>query len=105
LPRPAELLYRRHTYVSPEPGDEAELAALWVEVLQLPKIGADHGFAELGGDSLKAIRLVARIFRTFGVEVGLPDLFPSGTVRSVSALIREARREAKPELLAAERSP
>jgi amino acid adenylation domain-containing protein len=105
LPRPAELLYRRHAYAAPKPGDEEALAALWGEVLQLPKIGADHGFAELGGDSLKAIRLMTRIFRTFGVEIRLPDLFPSGTVRSLSAVIRAERPEATSEVLATERTP
>src|SRR5262249_40105836 len=91
LPRPADLLYRRHAYVAPEAGDEAELATLWSEVLQVPRIGAEHSFVELGGDSLKAIRLVARIFRRFAVEIELPDLFPSGTVRSLAALIRAQR--------------
>jgi amino acid adenylation domain-containing protein len=105
LPRPANLLYRRHAYVAPEPGDEAAMAAIWSEVLQLPKIGADHGFTELGGDSLKAIRLVARIFRTFGVEIGLPELFPSGTVRSVVAVIRGRRETGQAELAGAEGTP
>jgi amino acid adenylation domain-containing protein len=89
LPRPADLLYQHQAYVAPAGAIEEALAGVWGEVLELRKIGATHTFVELGGDSLKAIRCLSRIFQRFGVEVKLQELFPRGTVRELAALIVE----------------
>lgn len=89
LPRPVDLLYRRQPYVAPANETEEALAGLWDEVLEVRKVGVTHSFVELGGDSLKATRLLTRISRRFGVEVKLQELFPQGTVRELAALISE----------------
>ena len=91
LPRPADLLYQRHPYVAPANETEESLAQLWSEVLGLEKVGVTHDFVELGGDSLKAIRLLSRIFQHFGVEVKLQELFPRATVRELAVLVGERR--------------
>jgi hypothetical protein len=67
---------------------------LWDEVLDLRKVGVTHGFAELGGDSLKAIRVLGRICRHFGVDIKLQELFPDATIRGLAALIDERRQDA-----------
>ncbi|WPZ32674.1 non-ribosomal peptide synthetase [Thalassobaculum sp. OXR-137] len=87
LPRPADLLYRDAPYVAPQGETETRIAAIWGEVLELEKVGATHGFVDLGGDSLKAIRVLSRLYQAFGVEATLPDLFPHGTVRSLAATL------------------
>jgi len=89
LPRPADLLYQQHLYVAPANATEEALAELWDEVLELQKIGVTHSFVELGGDSLKAIRMLSRIFQRFGVEVKLQELFPRATVRELAGLVSE----------------
>lgn len=92
LPRPADLLYSQRPYAAPADETEEALAGLWGELLELRKVGVTHSFVELGGDSLKAIRLLTRIFHRFGVEVKLAELFPRATVRELSALISERVR-------------
>lgn len=87
LPRPAELLYQQHPCVEPEGATESAVAELWGEVLELERIGVTHAFVELGGDSLKAIRVLSRIYQRFGVEVKIQELFPSATVREVAELV------------------
>ncbi|MEU7760799.1 amino acid adenylation domain-containing protein [Micromonospora aurantiaca (nom. illeg.)] len=49
--------------VSAEPSGEVEiaLAKAWAEVLGVPTVGRDHTIFQLGGDSLLAAQLVARI--------------------------------------------
>jgi amino acid adenylation domain-containing protein len=94
LPRPADLLYRDRPCVAPADATEQELAVLWDEVLDLRKVGVTHGFAELGGDSLKAIRVLGRICRHFGVDIKLQELFPDATIRGLAALIDERRQDA-----------
>jgi len=87
LPRPAELLYREKPCIEPDGAREIAVAAIWSDILGVPKIGVTHSFVELGGDSLKAIRALSRIAQQSGVEVKLQELFPRGTVREISAII------------------
>jgi acyl carrier protein len=82
-------LYQQQPYVAPANATEQALAALWDEVLEVQKVGVTHSFVELGGDSLKAIRLLSRIFQHFGVEVKLQELFPRATVRDLAGLVSE----------------
>jgi amino acid adenylation domain-containing protein len=96
LPRPADLLYRRRPYVQPSNEIEEALAAIWDEVLQIRRVSAVHAFVELGGDSLKAIRVLPRIAERFGVEVKLPELFPHGTIRQLSSLVAERCSRTQP---------
>lgn len=84
LPLPADLLYQDSPYVAAADETETTLAALWSEVLELPKVSVTHSFVDLGGDSLKAIRVLSRVYQTFGVETKLQELFPDGSVRSLS---------------------
>jgi amino acid adenylation domain-containing protein len=66
---------------------EAALARLWCELLQVPAVGRDDSFFELGGDSLLATRLLDAIRRRFGVDATLRRLFATPTVRDLAVLI------------------
>ena len=56
------------------------MARLWAEVLCLDEVGVHDPFFELGGDSLRAMRLVSRILNLFQVELSLRALLDSPTV-------------------------
>lgn len=101
LPLPADLLYQDAPFIAPANGIETSLAALWGEVLELKKVGVTHSFVDLGGDSLKAIRVLSRVYQDFGIEVRLQELFPDGTVRDLARVLaaRGARQEHASELL------
>jgi thioesterase domain-containing protein/acyl carrier protein len=77
--------------VDAEPQGPAEdvLCGLFAEVLGVGQVRADDGFFELGGDSLLAIRLVARIRAVLGAEVPVRSLFewptPAGMARVVGS--------------------
>ena len=72
-----------------EPGTMAEevVCSLFAEVLGLDRAGAGDSFFDLGGDSLLAMRLIARIRGVLDAEVGIRDLFadptPAGLARAV----------------------
>ncbi|MFJ9817506.1 amino acid adenylation domain-containing protein [Streptomyces sp. NPDC101151] len=93
-------------YVAPRDECEAAIARIWAEVLDLPRVGVDDDFFEVGGHSLIATRITARILDTFGVEVALRALFEKRTVAALARVVEErvhAQVDAMPEddLLAA----
>jgi amino acid adenylation domain-containing protein/non-ribosomal peptide synthase protein (TIGR01720 family) len=53
---------------------EALLARIWCDSLGLDEVGIDENFFALGGDSIKAIQIVARL-RTHGYALQMPQLF------------------------------
>lgn len=65
------------------------LAAVWHELLGVAP-GADDDFFLLGGHSLVAARLIARVREEFGVEMRLRTLFQTRTLSGMARWIEEA---------------
>ena len=57
---------------------------MWVEILGIERIGARDNFFDLGGNSLSAMQVVARMERTFNASVPLKTFFESPTISSSS---------------------
>ncbi|WP_299542399.1 amino acid adenylation domain-containing protein [uncultured Streptomyces sp.] len=75
---------------------EAAIAGLVAELLGSGQVGRDDSFLELGGDSLQAMRLVARL-RDTGSAVSLREVLRNGSPAALAALgtrIAPARRSA-----------
>jgi amino acid adenylation domain-containing protein len=68
---------------------ERRLAAIWVETLDIPRIGVETDFFELGGHSLLAVKLFSKIRRTFGIDLPISTLFAHPTIRSLAGKIEE----------------
>jgi amino acid adenylation domain-containing protein len=65
------------------------LCALFAEVLGIDRVGVDDSFLDLGGQSMLAVRLAARITAALGVEVVVLDVFDAPTVRELDARLDE----------------
>lgn len=74
-------------YVEPEGAIETTLAGFWAELLGVEQIGAEDSFFDLGGHSLIAVRLFAKIRKTYSVDFPISVLFEAPTIRKVAALI------------------
>jgi amino acid adenylation domain-containing protein len=72
-------------FVAPRTELEAELARFWAAALDLDDVGVLDDFLELGGDSLRAMRLLGDIHRELKVPLEMSDLL---TARSVAASAR-----------------
>ncbi len=79
-------------YVAPRTQTEATLAALWSELLNAARVGAQDSFFDLGGHSLLATRVVSRVRETLGVEVPLRALFERPTLEGFAARVDDAVR-------------
>ncbi|WP_439896706.1 amino acid adenylation domain-containing protein, partial [Burkholderia ubonensis] len=86
----------------PEPGDgvdhvepgnalEAQLAAIWQEVLGKNRISATANFFELGGNSLSATKVAARIRRDLQVKLEIRSLFSHPTISSLAKRIADTQ--------------
>jgi acyl carrier protein len=98
-----------HEYVAPRTDEEAQLVEIWREVLSLDRVGIDDNFFELGGHSLMAIRVAARIRRTFQLEISVRSLFEQPTIGGLACELVKARANGEtvqgPPLLRRKDSP
>ncbi|MDV9201571.1 phosphopantetheine-binding protein, partial [Streptomyces sp. Wh19] len=67
---------------------EREIAAVWCEVLGVPSAGPDDDFFALGGNSLRAVRAVARLGA--GRQATVAQLFAAPTVAAFAAELERA---------------
>ncbi|MEV6479347.1 beta-ketoacyl synthase N-terminal-like domain-containing protein [Streptomyces sp. NPDC051576] len=78
------------------PGEDTPLGLvlhLFQEALGLPDIAPDESFFELGGDSLIATKLLARIRDTYPVDIKMRSLFTAATAADLAALIEQQLAE------------
>ena len=68
---------------------EDTVAKLWAEVLNLDRVGIFDQFLDLGGQSLLATDIVARMGRTFGLELPVRTLFDAPTVADMAMVIAQ----------------
>ena len=79
--------------VPPTTGTEVALAAIWCEVLPVDEVGVGSDFFALGGHSLLATQVLARVRRTFGVDLALRKLFEHPTLGELARAVDEAATE------------
>ena len=71
-------------FVPPRNATEKQLAQIWSEILKLERISIRSNFFDLGGQSLRAVALFARIEKEFGKKLPLATLFKSPTIEQLS---------------------
>ena len=85
-------------YVPPHTPTETVLTAIWMDVLDLDRIGIHDNFFELRGHSLLAVQVIARLEEIFPVAVPLRQIFDTPTVaqlaQQIEALCAEAQVDA-----------
>ncbi|HLP46739.1 MAG TPA: amino acid adenylation domain-containing protein, partial [Candidatus Kapabacteria bacterium] len=83
-------------YSAPRNIIEKKLVEIWEEVLGKPasmSIGIDNNFFQLGGHSLKATILTAKIHKALHVNIPLTKIFKTPTIRSLANYIKTAIKD------------
>jgi thioesterase domain-containing protein/acyl carrier protein len=88
VPRPAETVPAARACAAPLDEVEARLIELWEAVLGVTGIGVSDHYFEVGGDSLRAVSLLAAIEKTFNVQLPLAIFLLAPTVAELARIIR-----------------
>jgi amino acid adenylation domain-containing protein len=72
---------------SPRNDIERELVRVWADVLALDMVGIGDNFFDLGGDSLSASRIIARVFERFQLDIPMTQLFNAPTIADMATVI------------------
>ncbi|MGE6231440.1 non-ribosomal peptide synthetase, partial [Paenibacillus chitinolyticus] len=70
-------------YTAPKNELEVQLCSIFSEVLGVERVGTQDSFFELGGDSIKAIRIVSKL-RSAGYHIAIKDIMQKYTVEAIS---------------------
>ncbi|MGQ3679737.1 non-ribosomal peptide synthetase [Tenacibaculum discolor] len=73
---------RKH--VDPRNEVDKKLIVIWKEVLEVDKIGIQDNFFNLGGNSLKATRLLNYLYKEFDLKLNLLTIFNTLTIEHLS---------------------
>ena len=88
LPAPdAATLSSGRPYVAPRTPIEEVLAAIWIELLGVERVGCHDNFFDLGGHSLMAMRLIAAVRDTLGIVLPLKTFFESPTIEHMGHIL------------------
>ncbi|MEN8255579.1 MAG: amino acid adenylation domain-containing protein [Verrucomicrobiota bacterium] len=90
LPKPPEPVLASG-FKPPQTRTQKVLAEVLLDLLKLDRVGIDHDFFELGGDSLKGVRLFHEIHHRFGRDLPLSMLTQSPTIRGLAGIIDDQR--------------
>jgi hypothetical protein len=102
LPMPGGEILVPHEYEPPEGQIETALAGIWAEVLQVERVGRRDNFFTLGGRSLLAVQVAARVQRALDVDIDT-SLFSMPVLSDFARMVESARQSRLPAITRAER--
>ncbi|WPO00925.1 non-ribosomal peptide synthetase [Pseudomonas sp. MUP55] len=70
-----------------------QIAAIWCEQLQVATVAADDHFFLLGGNSISATQVVARLRETLGLELNLRLLFEAPTLQGFATSVAQLQHD------------
>ncbi|AYK06856.1 non-ribosomal peptide synthetase [Brevibacillus laterosporus] len=86
-------------YVAPQTPTEKQLVHIWEENIGMQPISIDDNYFALGGDSIKAIKLLHAINKEFQISFQIGDLYKHGTIREMGQQIGEQGKQSSNQKL------
>jgi amino acid adenylation domain-containing protein len=87
LPAPAVAEIDEVDYRAPATPTEVQVARVWAEVLGRSRVGVESNFFDIGGTSILAIQLVARLHSQTSLKLPLVRFYQNPTVRALSRFL------------------
>jgi iturin family lipopeptide synthetase A len=91
--------FRSGEYLAPQSDVQQRIAYIWQRVFSMEKVGIRDNFFEIGGHSLKATQIILELFKEFGVNVPLDDVFLHPTIEALAARIATTEKSVYSEIL------
>ena len=76
-------------YAAPTNKIEKELTSIWEDVLGVSQVGTRDNYFQLGGDSIKMIRLINSINKNLNTSLNITDVFNNQTIDELANIIDE----------------
>ncbi|AWK70857.1 non-ribosomal peptide synthetase [Rhodococcus oxybenzonivorans] len=95
---PAPTFAARTVFRAPSTPSELLVARVFTEILDVDRVGADDSFFEIGGNSLSATQVIARLRAASGTSLSVRSLFDAPTVAALAAAVDTAGRSDRPVL-------
>ncbi|MEK3728058.1 amino acid adenylation domain-containing protein [Lysinibacillus sp. FSL W8-0953] len=89
IPQQEQADLAKKDFIAPTTSIELRLAQIWKEVLGQEAISIDDHYFELGGDSLLATQLSAKIKEQFAVKMSLEAIFNQPVFQQMALLLEE----------------
>ncbi|HEY2739933.1 MAG TPA: acyltransferase domain-containing protein, partial [Thermoanaerobaculia bacterium] len=83
----------RVEYTAPRTELEATISHIWQDLLGVAQVGIHDNFLDLGGDSLLATRLVARMRDALHLDLPVRLFFERSTVAELATAVEDMRRD------------
>ncbi|WP_343859372.1 amino acid adenylation domain-containing protein, partial [Fulvivirga kasyanovii] len=80
-------------FIAPTNDLEQKLADLWSSVLAKEQVGITDNYFALGGDSMKAVKLIVEINKILNIRIGIGALFTFQTIRELAGHIKEEQQK------------
>ncbi len=77
----------KHEYVAPYNEIQEKLVGIWEEILQIENVGIKDDFFQVGGNSLRGIRVLNKINKEFGLKYDLRGIYVENTIELIGERI------------------
>lgn len=77
------------TFQAPRTDLERQIASIWQRLLRVERVGIQDDYFELGGESLIAVQMFARLHKLTGKLLPLATLFEAPTIERLAAVISQ----------------
>ena len=103
LPHP-DITRVRGEYLPPISVEEKQIVNAFEEVLLIKPVGVEDDFFSIGGDSIKAALLIAKLERLFSCDIPLRDFFRLKTPRGLALILAKTEHPVFPPIVPAKQA-
>ena len=90
LPAPDQVLVEPQTaYVAPTNDLEQQIAEIWQQLLNVPQVGLNDNFFDLGGHSLLTVQAHRQLKEVVEKDISITDMFRFPTIRTLADYLNE----------------
>jgi len=87
LPKIEEILSRKKKYVAPTTLQEKQIVEIWESELLQKGIGIQDDFISLGGDSIRAIRILSKMNKLLTANFQIADIYKYLTIQKLLGIL------------------